>query len=162
VGISPDRLILVPGTDRAGVLANYSKVDISLDTWPYAGGNTIAESVWQGVPVIALRGDRLSSAYGASLVAACGLSELVASSFEEYVQIAARLARDSHRLVVLRSELRAMLQNNDFGNPISLARALEDAYIVMLAKRWNGAGGGSGNGPSAPETARRPTARVLD
>jgi predicted O-linked N-acetylglucosamine transferase (SPINDLY family)/glycosyltransferase involved in cell wall biosynthesis len=155
VGISPDRLILVPGTDRAGVLDNYGKVDISLDTWPYAGGNTIAESVWQGVPVIALRGDRLSSAYGASLVAACGLGELVASSFEEYVQIAARLASDLHRLVVLRSGLRAMLQNNDFGNPISLARALEDAYVVMLAKRWNGAGAGSGNDSSAPEAARR-------
>jgi glycosyltransferase involved in cell wall biosynthesis len=138
LGITGDRLVLLPGTDREGVLLNYAKVDISLDTWPYAGGNTIAESVWQGVPVIALKGDRLSAAYGASLVNGCGLGDLVASSCDEYVAIAARLAENSQRLVELRGALRRMLGENDFGNPATLAHALQDAYCTMLAKRWNG------------------------
>lgn len=158
-GITPDRLILLPGTDRSGVLRNYALVDISLDTWPYAGGNTIAESVWQGVPVVALQGDRTASAYGASLITGCGLGELVAHSFDEYVDIAASLARDSARLVELRHTLRDLVCENDFGNPTTLARALEDAYSSMLAKRWDyrpigewnpAAEIGAGHSPSPP------------
>ncbi len=137
-GILDDQLVLLRGTSRDEVLLNYAKIDISLDTWPYAGGNTIAKSVWQGVPVVALKGDRLSAAYGASLVAGCGLSDLVASSLDEYVAIAARLAQDSQRLVGLRGALRAMLGENAFGNPTTLAHALEGAYDAMLAKRWRG------------------------
>lgn len=138
-GVEADRLTLLRGTDRNGVLENYSRVDISLDTWPYSGGNTIAESVWQGVPVISLRGDRMASAYGASLVTGCGLPDLVAQNFEEYSDIAVRLANDSRRLTELRRSMRSQLRENDFGNPRSLARALEDAYCSMLSRRWNGA-----------------------
>ena len=47
-GIHENRLRLDPGGDRYSILANYAEVDITLDTWPYNGGNTIAESVWAG------------------------------------------------------------------------------------------------------------------
>ena len=92
-GIPSSRLRLQPGGAREEIKANYNEVDISLDTWPYCGGNTIAESQWMGVPVVTLKGNRFPAAYGASLLEASGCPELIANSPAEYVEISARLPR---------------------------------------------------------------------
>ena len=41
-GIEPNRLVLAHGVDRQALLKVYGDIDVSLDTWPYCGGNTIA------------------------------------------------------------------------------------------------------------------------
>jgi hypothetical protein len=133
-GIQPARLVLEGGVDRPTLLRSYGQVDISLDTWPYSGGNTIAESLWHGVPVVTYRGDRFASAYGASLVGAAGCADLVGNTPEEYVEVAARLAADSGRLVHLRHNLRAMSFDYGLGDSKRFARKLEDAFTYMLDK----------------------------
>ena len=131
-GIPPDRLIIEPGVDRPTLLKVYSQVDISLDTWPYCGGNTIAESFWHGVPVVTYRGKRFSSAYGASLVTASGCSDLVATTPDQYVSLAAGLATSSDRLVYLRHNLRRMSYEHGLGDSKRFARKIEAAFIDML------------------------------
>ena len=131
-GISPDRLIIEPGVDRRQLIRNYGLVDISLDTWPYAGGNTIAESLWHGVPVVTYRGDRFSSTYGASLLAAAGCPELVGNTPEEYVAVAAKLAGEPDKLVFLRTNLRRMSVEHGLGDSKRFAERLEEAYVRML------------------------------
>jgi hypothetical protein len=133
-GIEPDRLVLAHGVDRQALLKVYGEVDISLDTWPYCGGNTIAESLWQGVPVITLQGDRFSSRYGASLLAAAGCADLVAKSPEQYIAIAKRLAGDPARLAELRRHLRHLSIEHGLGDSVRFARRLEDAYVDMLSR----------------------------
>lgn len=133
-GISTDRLSLLGGVDRETLLRTYADIDISLDTWPYCGGNTIAESMWHGVPVVTRLGNRFSSAYGASLVAAGGCADLIARSFDEYVEIAAGLAADSARLVRLRADLRSMSVEYGLGDSRRMAWELERAYRDMLAR----------------------------
>jgi predicted O-linked N-acetylglucosamine transferase (SPINDLY family)/glycosyltransferase involved in cell wall biosynthesis len=133
-GVDPQRLTLLPRGPWQEILENYSLIDISLDSWPYCGANTIADSVYQGVPVLTLRGDKFASAYGASQVVACGLADLVASSPRELVSIAAALSADSKRLVALRRELRTMVREHGFGDSVSMARRLETAYRTMYAE----------------------------
>ena len=133
-GITPDRLILRQGTDRAGTLKAYGEVDISLDTWPYCGGNTIAELLWHGVPVITYRGDRFASAYGASLLTAAGCADFIADTPEHYVDIGVRLANDPERLLELRRNLRTMLVVHGLGDSRAFARMLENAFLDMVKK----------------------------
>jgi predicted O-linked N-acetylglucosamine transferase (SPINDLY family) len=140
-GIHPRRLTLLPRGPWKELVENYRLVDISLDTWPYCGANTIADSVYQGVPVITLRGDKFASAYGAAQVAACGLSDLIASHRQEFVSIAAALSADSDRLVALRRALRAMVREHGFGDSARMARKLEAAYLDMYAQAWSRAAG---------------------
>jgi protein O-GlcNAc transferase len=115
-GVDPGRLRLEPGGDRYSILRDYRAVDISLDTWPYNGGNTIAESLWQGVPVITLIGNSFASRYGASLLKASGCEDLVARDVDELIAIAAALSADKHRLVRLRGELRQMMKHFGFAD----------------------------------------------
>src|SRR5262249_2758488 len=124
-GIAPERLIIAGGVDRDSVMALYSEIDISLATWPYCGGNTIPESRWQGVAVVSLKDARFAGAYGASLLAAAGCSDLVAHSPEQYVDLAVRLAADRPRLEFLRRHLRSMSVNHGLGDSRSMARRLE-------------------------------------
>lgn len=131
-GISPERLKLRPGTNRSGVLRAYGEVDISLDTWPYCGGNTVAESLWQGVPVVTLTGARLSSRYGASLLQAAGCADLVAHTPEQYISIATALAQDPERLLFLRRNLRLIYTEGGLNNSARFARDLEQAYLQMM------------------------------
>jgi predicted O-linked N-acetylglucosamine transferase (SPINDLY family) len=131
-GIPADRLIIAGGVERRKLTRLYDRIDISLDTTPYCGGNTIAESFWQGVPVVTLRGDKFVSNYGASLVTAAGCPELVAGSADEYVEIAAALSQDKERLRFLRHNLRRMSTEGGLNDSQSLARRLEAAYVDML------------------------------
>jgi glycosyltransferase involved in cell wall biosynthesis len=131
LGISPDRITILPGADRETILKNYELMDISLDSWPYCGGNTIAEALWQGVPVITRKGERFVSAYGASLNIAAGIGDLVARDAEGFAEIALKLASDPNRLEYLRSNLRNMVVSNGLSDPKQMASALEDAYLEM-------------------------------
>ncbi len=133
-GIEPERLRVMGGTDHATILQNYAEVDISLDTWPYCGGNTIAELFWQGVPVITLLGDRFSARYGASLVRAHGRPELVAESKDDYTRIAVELARAPDRLADERALMRESISRAGFNDSERFAREVEMAYLDMMSR----------------------------
>jgi predicted O-linked N-acetylglucosamine transferase (SPINDLY family) len=130
-GVDAKRLTILPTSDWQTLLANYARVDVSLDTWPYCGANTIADSVYQGVPVMTLKGDKFASAYGAGQVAACGLEEFIATSKQGYIEIARSLSRRSERLVELRSSLRQMVRKHGYGDSRLIASHLESAYLDM-------------------------------
>jgi predicted O-linked N-acetylglucosamine transferase (SPINDLY family)/glycosyltransferase involved in cell wall biosynthesis len=131
-GIEADRLLLDGATDWNDFIKSYDNVDISLDTWPYCGANTIGESVWQGVPVITLRGNRFSSRYGAPSVRASGCPELIAENPEQYIEIAATLAADQTKLLFYRKNLRRMSVEHGLSDPQRFARKLEKAYVEMM------------------------------
>jgi predicted O-linked N-acetylglucosamine transferase (SPINDLY family)/glycosyltransferase involved in cell wall biosynthesis len=127
-GISPERVLLRPGVRRSVILEAYREIDI----WPYCGGNTIAESLWQGVPVVTLKGARFSSRYGASLLIAAGCPDLVAGTPEEYCRIAASLAGNPDRLTSLRHSLRSIYTKSGLNDSTRFARELEGAYSEMM------------------------------
>ncbi len=131
-GIEESRLWLEGATEWNAFIRSYDHVDISLDTWPYCGANTIGESVWQGVPVITLCGNRFSSRYGSSLVKAAGCPELIAETPEQYVDIAVTLAGARDRLLFYRNNLRRMSVEYGLSDPQPFARKLEKAYLEMM------------------------------
>ena len=130
-GIAPDRILLEGGCTRDEMVRSYDRVDISLDTWPYCGGNTVAESLWQGVPVVTLKGTRFSSRYGASLLLAAGCGELIAEDADQYLAIAAGLAADADRLEYYRVNLRSMARTYGLADPDRMARLLDEAFVAM-------------------------------
>jgi FkbM family methyltransferase len=134
-GVPRDRLTLIEGIPTVSDhLAAYGQVDISLDSFPYNGTTTLCESLWMGVPVIALRGTDHRSRVGASLLTHIGLSELVAENVEGYVEIAAALAGDATRLKAVRASLRQRVAASPIGDPAGFAHKIETAFLSMIER----------------------------
>ena len=112
-------------------LAVYDRVDIALDPFPYNGTTTTCEALWMGVPVVTLRGDRHAGRVGASLLSQIGLTDLIADSVEEYVEIAVALAGDPGRLADLRRSLRPRLAASPLCDGRAFARKIEAAFRQM-------------------------------
>jgi protein O-GlcNAc transferase len=112
-------------------------VDVALDTFPYNGGTTTTEALWQGVPVVCYYGDRWVGRTSATLMRAAGLGEYVAIGVEGYVALAAELAQPgaAQRLSDLRGEMRAMLGASAACDTAGLARDMEGLYKGMW-RRW--------------------------
>lgn len=137
-GIPAERLRLDEGTSHEALVRAYDDMDISLDTWPYCGGNTVAESLWQGVPVVTLKGARFVSRYGASLLLATGCPELIGNTVEEYVGIAVGLAQSPERLDHYSRNLRSMAREFGLSDADRFARKLDEAYRSMMQAHRRG------------------------
>ncbi len=106
-GLPADRVDLLERTaETAAHVALYHQVDIALDSFPYHGTTTTCESLWMGVPVVTLLGDRHVARVSASLLHAVGHPEWIAATPDDYVRIAAGLASDPARLAAIRAGLR--------------------------------------------------------
>ncbi|HSY29957.1 MAG TPA: tetratricopeptide repeat protein, partial [Burkholderiaceae bacterium] len=111
-GIDEARIQLEGFTSRSSYLSTYNSVDISLDPFPYSGGATSAESLWMGVPVLTLSGERFISRQGVSLLMNVGLPEWVATDSDDYVARAVSHASDLQRLAALRRQLRQQVRQS--------------------------------------------------
>lgn len=119
-------------------LALYQGVDVALDTFPYHGTTTTCEALWMGVPVVTLIGDRHASRVGASLLTAIGRPEWIAREVDDYVRIAAELARDPARREMesrtLRDAMRASPLLDHAGQAGRFAAALRSCWSAWCAR----------------------------
>jgi predicted O-linked N-acetylglucosamine transferase (SPINDLY family) len=131
LGVEPARVDLEGGAVHFDFLQSYDRVDIALDTFPYNGGTTTTEALWQGVPVLTYAGDRWVARTSASLLRAAGFDAWVARDEEDFLAKAGALARDPAtpaRLAALRAGMRARLVASAACDTAGLCRALEQIY----------------------------------
>lgn len=129
--ISPERVHLEGPSDHYRFLETYGQIDIALDTFPYNGGTTTTEAIWQGVPVVTFWGDRWVSRTSASILRAGGLGEFVGQGLEDYIALAVRLANSPdtpERLQELRRNMRSRLRESPVCDTRSFARNMERLY----------------------------------
>jgi predicted O-linked N-acetylglucosamine transferase (SPINDLY family) len=137
-GIGAERLRLHGGNDsHTEHLQRYHEIDIALDPFPYNGTTTTCDALWMGVPVVTLAGTTHVMRVGVSLLNHMGLTEWIAGSTEEYVEIAARCAADFQRLAALRRQLRARMTSSPLTDAQAFTRHLESAYRSMW-RQWCG------------------------
>src|SRR5262249_28159630 len=130
-GIEPERLCLEGGANHFEFLQSYDRVDIALDTFPYNGGTTTTEALWQGVPVLTYAGDRWAARTSASLLHAAGLDAWIARDEDDLVAKAAALAHDPATpifLANLRAGMRAHLSASAACDTAGLCPELEHVY----------------------------------
>lgn len=116
---------------REAGMAEYARVDIALDPFPYTGATTSAEALWMGVPVLTLKGDRFIARVGESFNRNLGLSDWIATDPDDYIARAARLCRDVDELKRQRQTLRVRGAASPLGNPVWFANQLETALRGM-------------------------------
>lgn len=127
-GIAESRVITRPRQLREEYWQTIRRADLALDPFPYNGGATTCECLWLGVPVVTKAGAMGFARSGASILGAIGLSELVAGSEDEYLEIAATLAADRTRLRAMQRGLRERMAASPLLDAPGFMRGLENAY----------------------------------
>jgi predicted O-linked N-acetylglucosamine transferase (SPINDLY family) len=130
-GIVADRLMFEGLTPRAEALTAYNRVDIALDPFPFGGCTTTADTLWMGVPLVTLEGERWSGRMSHSILAGIGLEAWATKDVDAYVETAVRLATELPGLAELRGGLRARVEGSAFCDGPGFARRLEAAYRDM-------------------------------
>jgi predicted O-linked N-acetylglucosamine transferase (SPINDLY family) len=138
-GVAPDRIEFVPRKQRSDYLRLYDSIDIGLDPLPYNGITTTCDALWMGVPVVTLAGRTAAGRAGLSILSTVGLTELIAHTPEQYVEIVTQLAGDPPRLAQLRSTLRERMIRSPMMDGPGFARKMESAYRQMWQRWCNGA-----------------------
>jgi predicted O-linked N-acetylglucosamine transferase (SPINDLY family) len=129
-GVEAHRLTLL-GRRPEHQYTLYNRIDIALDPFPCNGGTTTFDTLWMGVPLIALEGGHMMARMGVDLLQHAGLSDLVATTQEEYAFKAVQLAEDLPRLRSIRDGLRDRVRESPLMNASLFSRNFEDAMRGM-------------------------------
>jgi len=131
-GVAPERVFMSGLVESlVGHLDSYRLLDLALDSWPYHGTTTTCEALWMGVPLVTLLGRQHVSRVGLSLLDAVGLADFAASTPQDYVSLAVRLAGEPHKLADIRADLRQRMGVSRLVDAVSFTAQLECAYRAM-------------------------------
>jgi len=137
-GIQRDRVRLEGPAEHFEFLKVYDEIDIALDTFPYNGGTTTTEAIWQGVPVVSFWGDRWVSRTSASILRAGGLGEFLRADLDGYISYASKLANSPGTpefLLNIRRAMRSRLMNSPVCDSRAFAREMEGIYKQLLGTK---------------------------
>jgi protein O-GlcNAc transferase len=84
-GITRERLIIHRRGTMDSYLALHHKVDICLDTQPYAGGTTTMHASWMGVPTLTVAGTTSFARAGAGVLGQLRLEGFIAKDPEDFI-----------------------------------------------------------------------------
>ncbi len=135
VGVAADRIIMQGKTSWHEHVQAYNQIDIALDPFPHGGGVTSLECLMMGVPVMTLRWPTIAGRLSASIMTTLGLTDWIAETPKEYVELAAKKATDLQSLATLRQQQRGIFTASVIGDQAAYARAVEQEYR-QLWREW--------------------------
>lgn len=131
-GVSEERIRLIPPVSEwREHIDFYNIIDIALDTTPWSSATTGFEALGMGVPLVALRGDRMASRMSSSLVKGFGHHEWVANSPEEAVVIIENLGQSIAKLRENKKRLQDQALASVLWDGYSLSKEVEKAFEEM-------------------------------
>jgi predicted O-linked N-acetylglucosamine transferase (SPINDLY family) len=135
--VAPERVAFGGQTPHRGHLEAYGQVDLALDPYPIAGGISMLEGLWQGVPALVRKPadkGRVVSLVGLSACRLLGLDDFVASDEESYVRLAVRWATEGRETL---AQWRLQLRKLMFNSPLiqGYVEAVEDTYRDLF-REW--------------------------
>jgi predicted O-linked N-acetylglucosamine transferase (SPINDLY family) len=131
LGVSPERIVFAPRSEREAYLAKLARADLFLDTLPYNAGTTASDALWVGLPVLTQAGKSFAGRVAASLLKAVDMPELIATNLDEYVALAIQLAQQPERMAALRAKLIANSTTTRLFDTPAFTRSLESAFQQM-------------------------------
>ena len=92
------------------------------------------DSLFMGVPVISLYGERRDTRFSLSILTAIGLGDFAVNDANEYINRAVGLANDKDVLNYLHKSIRVMIQKSEIVQPNHYIRMIEQTleHIINL------------------------------
>ena len=137
-GVAPERLIFAGKAQNPDHLARIGIADLFLDTFPYGAHSTAADAITQGLPVLTVAGKSFASRFCASIVAAAGIPDMIASGPEDYVRKAVAFAKNPASLAAVKESLQSQRETCALRDMPALARRLEELFWQMQGEAERG------------------------
>src|SRR5258706_1866248 len=137
-GVSGARLVFAPKQRNPLHLARYPLADLFLDTAPYGAHTTASDALWMGVPVLTLSGRSFASRVCGSLVRAAGLTDLVCTRPQDYVERAVALGNNRSEIESFKRRLETERSTCRLFDTDLLVDRLEDLYRTMCSDHQKG------------------------
>jgi protein O-GlcNAc transferase len=132
-GVDPARIVWAVRVSRKEHLARLCNVDLFLDTWPYNSHTTASDALRMHVPIVTCPGRSFASRVCGSLLNALNLTDLIARTPAEYVNVAVRLCENQSELQRLRNILADRVVDSGIFDADVFSRKFEDALLGI----WN-------------------------
>lgn len=132
--IDPKRILFATQTSHPDQFIAYQQADLILDTFPHTGGVTCLEELYMGVPIVTLYNGQVGGRTTSVALTAMGRKSWVATSIDEYVNLAVSLAKEPKELGEARLKLRDELMRSSLCNG-EYVQGVEDGYRAMW-KKW--------------------------
>ena len=105
-GVRDDQIVFSDVVNREEHIKRGFLADLFLDTTVCNAHTVATDTLWTGTPMITMKGNKMASRVGASILRAAGLeTELVVESLADYEELGVSLADDSDRLYQMRQHL---------------------------------------------------------
>ena len=130
-GVASERLVVssLRFRSRSDVAELLKVGDLYLDSFPFAGVNSLVDPLEAGVPVITQEGESFRSRMGAALLRNLGLDELIAADGTAYHDLCVRLAGDPSARAALRARITEAMERQ----PLFLdTLAASDAFGALI------------------------------
>ena len=137
-GVDPHRLVFAGWLPLTEYRARYRCADLFLDTLPFNAGTTASDALWAGLPLLTCAGSAFAARMAASLLQAIGLPELVTSTFDEYEEVAVRLAAQPALLADLRQRLARNRRTTPLFDTQAFTGNLETGYLRAWQRHVDG------------------------
>ena len=133
-----DRIQFLPRMSHDDFLALNAACDVLIDPIHFNGGNTSYKALALGTPIVTLPMRLLRGRMTYALYKKMNVMDCVASTPEEYIDIAVRLATDREYRETIRT--RILASNHVLYEDLSVVRELEQFFLRALAEKGIGPG----------------------
>lgn len=113
----------------------YNRIDIALDPFPFNGMTTTCEALWMGVPVITLTHPQPFGQAATAFIKCLDLDDCIATTQEQYIELAVSLAKDSKRLQNIKTSLRSLMERSPICDQKGFIQIIEKTYR-QLWQKW--------------------------
>lgn len=128
--VDASRVEFVGKQSMAAYFATYNRIDVALDTFPYAGGTTTCDALWMGVPIVTTGGEKPTNRSGSSILEAVGFLP-PSDVTENYPLLAVHMG--TRDLGAYRNLMRTCMLGSKLMDAPRHARSVEAAYRTA----WN-------------------------
>jgi predicted O-linked N-acetylglucosamine transferase (SPINDLY family)/glycosyltransferase involved in cell wall biosynthesis len=105
-----DFMILGPVPNRADVKERLKLADVYLDSFPFAGINSLIDPLELGLPVVAMDGQAFRSKMGVALLKDIDITELIVENEAAYLALAVNLGTDHHLRAQVSAKINQRMQ----------------------------------------------------
>jgi predicted O-linked N-acetylglucosamine transferase (SPINDLY family) len=122
-----EHAISLPWLNSPAFFGLLRRADVFLDTIGFSGFNTAMQGIECGLPIVAREGRFMRGRLASGIVTRLGLSELVAKTDQDYIDLAVKLGQDAGYRDRIRTRIEA--SRHLIFDDIAPVRALENFLI---------------------------------